>query len=168
MDEVGIDRQEERAQAILIANALRAIRKARRMKPSEVAAAMGIPVRTYEHFEAGTGRISYARLARFAQATDSDPVAILAVVPLRSAEFALRCADNKLMTIVMATLRELNEELGPDIEYLNVRTLIGAMDKLGKELVEYVQRRDLFAERWMEEKASKVDGVTINRKRKTP
>ncbi|KRB82894.1 hypothetical protein ASE00_12895 [Sphingomonas sp. Root710] len=168
MNVTGTDKSEERAQAALIAKALRSIRKARRMKPSEVAAAMGMPVRTYEHFEAGTGRITYARLARFAQATDSDPVAILAVIPLRSAEFALRCADNKLMTIVTAALRELNEELGPDLEYLNVRTLIGAMDKLGKELTEHVRRRDLFAERWMEEKASKVEGVTIPPKRKFP
>lgn len=168
MDVAGIDKSEEHAQTALISKALRAIRNARRMKPSEVAAAMGMPVRTYEHFEAGTGRITYARLARFAQATDSDPVAILAVVPLRSSEFALRCADNKLMTIVMAALRELNEELGPDVEYLSVRTLIGAMDKLGKDLVDHVRRRDLFAERWMQEKATKVDGVTIPNKRKRP
>lgn len=161
MDVRGDYKIEERSHATLISEAVRKIRKHRRMKPSEVAAAMGIPVRTYEHFEAGTGRITYARILRFAHVTDSDPVAILAVIFLRSTDFALRCADSKLMSIVIMTLRELDHELGPDLEYLSARTLVGALDKLGKDLVDHVQRRDLFAERWLEEKASKIDGAAF-------
>lgn len=156
-----IDKVEERGHALLVAQAFKTIRKQRRMKSSEVAAAMGMPVRTYEHLEAGTARITYARIAAFARATDSDPVAILAAVPLRSADFAQRAADNKLMTIVFTMLWELNEELGPDIQYIEARTAIGAMDRLAKELINHVRGRDQYAEHWMLEKASKLDGVSV-------
>lgn len=61
----------------------------------------------------------------------------------------------------MATLGELNEELQSDIEFLSARTLIGAFDKLHKELSDHVRGRDLYAERWMEEKASRVDGAAF-------
>ncbi|MFD2499793.1 helix-turn-helix domain-containing protein [Rhizorhabdus histidinilytica] len=163
-----VDKAEERSHAALIAEALKSIRKQRRMKPSEVAAEMGMPVRTYEHFEAGTARITYARIAAFARATGSDPVAILAAVPLRSAAFALRSADNKLMTIVFTMLRELNEELGPDIQYIDARTVIGAMDRLAKELVSHVRDRDQYAEYWLREKASKLDGVSVDPEKRKP
>jgi transcriptional regulator with XRE-family HTH domain len=37
------------------------------MRTAEVAQAMGMPVSSYEHFEAGKGRITFERLARFAE-----------------------------------------------------------------------------------------------------
>jgi transcriptional regulator with XRE-family HTH domain len=156
------DEVEERGQNAFLCKAIKAIRQRRRMRVSEVATAMNLPVRTYEHFEAGTGRMTYARIVAFARATDCDPVAILASVPLRSPDFALRCADNKLMTIFFAALRELDDELQSDIELLEPRTLISAMDRLVKDLGDHLARRDLFAERWMEEKASKVDGAAFS------
>jgi hypothetical protein len=124
---------------------------------------MGIPVRTYEHFERGSGRMSYARIRRFAAATACDPIAIVSILPLRSPEFALNSADNKLTTIAMTALRELNEELGPDIGFPSTSVLVTAFDKLCNNLIEEVRRRDQFAERWIEEKASKLDGATFRR-----
>jgi len=122
---------------------------------------MGLPLRTYEHFERGTGKLSYARISRFAQATDSDPIAIMSVLPLRSDDFALNCADNKLMTIATAAFRELNDELGGDLGLLRSPALVVAFDKLVRELIAEVRQRDRFAERWLAEKASKLDGVNI-------
>lgn len=151
----------EQSQNAILSQAIRAIRAYRRMRSTEVAHAMGMPIRTYEHFEAGTGRITYARLVAFALATDSDPVAILATVPLRSPNFALRCADNKLMTIMYAAIRELDDSLQNDIELLEARTIIGAMDKLTKGFEDHIGGRDLYAERWMAEKAAKVDGARL-------
>jgi transcriptional regulator with XRE-family HTH domain len=168
MDFSSDEKDEDRAHTALLATALQAIRKSRRMKPSVVAAAMGLPVRTYEHFERGTGRISYSRIISFARATDSDPIAILAALPMLSPEFALNCADNKLMTIVVAALRRLEEELGSDIAYLSTPILVSAFDKFGNELVEQVRRRDQFAERWMEENVSKIAGATIGKARPKP
>jgi len=151
---------EDLGHAAIISAALKAIRKDRRMRPSEVARALGMPLRSYEHFEAGRGRLTYERIARFAEVTNSDPLAILAAVPLQSPEFALNCADNKLMTILMIAMAELNEELGEDIVYLEPRTLIGAFTKVRTDLVEHVRKRDLFAETWLQENASKVKGAS--------
>lgn len=151
---------EDLGHAAIISAALKAIRKDRRMRPSEVARALGMPLRSYEHFEAGRGRLTYERIARFAEVTNSDPLAIIASVPLQSPQFALNCADNKLMTILMIAMAELNEELGEDIVYLEPRTLIGAFTKVRNDLVEHVRKRDLFAETWLQENASKVKGAS--------
>ena len=72
------------------------------------------------------------------------------------------------MTIVFTMLHELHEELGPDIQYIDARTAIGAMDRLAKELVNHVRGRDQYAEHWMLEKASKLDGVTVDPVRRKP
>lgn len=157
---MGTKSSEDVAHAALLSAALKAIRKDRRMRPSEVARALGMPLRTYEHFEAGRGRITYDRLARFAHVTNSDPIALLASIPMESPEFALRCADNKLMTIMMIALAELNEELGEDMVYLESGTLIGAFTRVGKDLAEHVRKRDMFAEAWLQEKTSKVKGAS--------
>lgn len=85
MEEKSEDSLPENA---LVAEALRKIRKARRLRTSEVARAMGMPLRSYEHLEAGQGKITYDRLKRFAEVANCDPVALLAVVPMGSVEFA--------------------------------------------------------------------------------
>jgi transcriptional regulator with XRE-family HTH domain len=143
----------------IVAAAIKAIRKDRRMRPTEVARAMNMPLRSYEHFESGRGHLTYDRITRFAEVTNSDPLAIIASIPLNSPEFAVNCADNKLVTIMMVAMAELNEELGEDIVYLEPRTIIGAFTRVCKELVEHVRKRDVFAETWLEEKASKVGGA---------
>jgi hypothetical protein len=64
------------------------------------------------------------------------------------------------MTILMIAMCELNEELGEDIVYLEPRTIIGAFTRVRNELVEHVRKRDIFAETWLQENASKVKGAT--------
>ena len=150
----------DRKHAALISAALKTIRLDRRMRPSEVARALGMPLRSYEHFESGRGRITFERIARFAEVTNSDPLAIMAVVAVKDPAFALNCADNKLMTIVMISLLELHEELGEDIGYVAPGTLIGAYTRVCNELVEHVRKRDTFAEAWLKEKADKVRGAS--------
>lgn len=118
---------------------------------------MDMPVRSYEHFEAGHGRMTYGRLVRFAEATNSDPVALLSVAAIGSAEFAQRCADNKLMQIVMIALSELNDDLGEDIVYLESGAIIGGMTRLCKDLAEHVRKRDTFAETWLESRAPRMN-----------
>lgn len=140
----------------LVAGALRRIRKARRLRTSEVARAMDMPLRSYEHLEAGQGKITYERLKRFAEVANCDPVALLAIVPMESVEFAERCADNKLMHIFLLALKDLNEDLGPDIVYLQSNTIIGGVTRLCRDLAEHVRKRDTFAESWLEAKAPKI------------
>ncbi len=111
---------------------------------------MNMPTRSYEHLEAGTGRITYDRIVAFAEATNSDPIAILASVTIDRADFALRCADNKLMTIMMIAMMELDEDLGNDIALLDAQTLVGGFTRLARDLARHVRSRETFAEQWLE------------------
>ncbi len=149
----------ERDHAAVLGSAMRAVRKHRRMRASEVARLMAMPTRSYEHLENGEGRISYARLTAFAQATNSDPHALLAAIPFGSADFALRCADNKLMTIILIAMLELNEDLADDIVYLEAGTLVGALTRLRQDLVDHVRRRDTYSETWLSEGTRKLGAV---------
>lgn len=143
---------EETIDGTTIGEAMRLIRKARRMRVSEVARAMGMSPRSYEYLESGQGRMSNERIVRFAEATNSDPDALASVVQLGSPAFALRCADNKLMKIMMIHIRELNEELGNDIGYLEPGLIIGTMARVKKDLLERVRNRDTYAENWFQER----------------
>lgn len=119
------------------------------MGTTEVARAMDMPVRSYEHLESGSGRVTYERIVAFAEATDSDPIAILTAAANGSSALAVHCADNKLMTIMMIAMTELETELGADIGYLEARTLVGGFTRLTKDLVRHVRERETFAEEWL-------------------
>jgi len=121
----------------------------RRMRATEVAQAMNMAPRSYENLEAGTGRITYPRIVAFAEATNSDPIAILASVAFETPDFALRCADNKLMSVNMIAMKEMNKDLGDDITYLNAQTLVGGFTRLVRDLAEHVRKRETFAEEWL-------------------
>jgi hypothetical protein len=121
----------------------------RRMRAAEVARAMGMPPRSYEHLEDGTGRITYERVVAFSEATDSDPIAILTTLATGDPGFAVRCADNKLMSIMMIAVMEMDDELGADVGYLDARTLVGGFTRLTQDLVQHVRKRETFAEEWL-------------------
>ena len=59
-----MDPAERQSQSETLSSALRLIRTHRRMKSAEVAEAMGMALRSYEHFEAGGGRINLERIHR--------------------------------------------------------------------------------------------------------
>ena len=52
------DPPEKLSDARLIGLAARAVRRARNMTAQQVATAMNLPLRTYEYFEAGSGRVN--------------------------------------------------------------------------------------------------------------
>ncbi|MES3150843.1 helix-turn-helix domain-containing protein [Sphingomonas faeni] len=145
---------------------MRAIRKHRRMRVSEVARAMDMPTRSYEHLEAGSGRLTYDRIVDFAEITDSDPIAILATLSFGTPDFAIRCADNKLMTIMMIAMMELDQDLGPDISYLDAQTLVGGFTKLTRELAQHVRKRETFAEEWLKQGVDRLSPVRSSPVRK--
>lgn len=140
-----------------LALALRAIRRSRLMRAVDIARRMNMPLRSYEHFEAGGGRLNLERVLQFAQITDSDPYAILAAVMIGSPEFALRAADNKLMTAFMITLQEFNTDAGDDITRLDTGALITAFSQAFQGLLaQSKQKRDAWAETWLSEKSPTV------------
>ncbi|MDI1281731.1 helix-turn-helix transcriptional regulator [Brevundimonas sp.] len=151
-----MDPAERQSQSETLSSALRLIRAHRRMKSAEVAEAMGMAQRSYEHFEAGGGRINLERIHRFAEVTDSDPYAILAALALGSPRFALRSADNKLMTILTVALQEFDETLGDVIVELDARTLINAFTRTMKDLALQAVRRDSAAQDWLETRVAKL------------
>jgi len=119
------------------------------MRASELARAMGMPSRSYEHLENGSGRITYERVVAFAEATDSDPIAIMSTLWTGDPDFAVRCADNKLMSIMMIAVMELGDDLGADLSYLDAGTLVGGFTRLTRDFAQHVRKRETFAEEWL-------------------
>ncbi|WP_420469943.1 XRE family transcriptional regulator [Brevundimonas sp. FT23042] len=126
------------------------------MRAIDVAQAMNMAPRSYEHFESGAGRINIERIHRFAEVTDSDPHAILAALALGSPEFALRCADNKLATILCVVLQEFDLEAGDGIAELGGRTIINTFTKSMRDLANQSVRRDDLAEAWLEDRRHRL------------
>lgn len=155
-----MDRAERQSQSETLSTALRLIRMHRRMRTTDVAQEMGMALRSYEHFEAGGGRVNLERIHRFARATDSDAYAILAALALGSPKFALRAADNKLMTILMVALQEFDEEVGDLAAELDGRTLINTFTKALNDLAVQSVRRDSAAEAWLRHRLDKLVAPT--------
>ena len=147
---------ERQSQTQTLSAALRLIRSHRRARTGDVADAMHMALRSYEHFESGAGRINLERIHRFAEVTDSDPHGILAALALGSPAFALRCADNKLATILAVALQEFDEEAGDAIGDLDARTIINAFTKSLKDLADQSVRRDAEAEAWLEQRRGRL------------
>ncbi|MZE47049.1 XRE family transcriptional regulator, partial [Streptomyces sp. SID5477] len=59
------DPPEKLSDARMIGLAARAVRRARGMTAQQMATAMNLPLRTYEHFEAGTARVNLDYVHRF-------------------------------------------------------------------------------------------------------
>ena len=147
--------QQPSPNAVLTAS-LRLIRSHRRLRAADVAQGMNMALRSYEHFEAGAGRINLERIHRFAEVTDSDPHAIIAALSLGSPAFALRAIDNKLATILMVVLQEFDEEVGDAMADLDARTIINTFTRALRDLAGLAVTRDAHADAWLEERRSRL------------
>ena len=127
------------------------IRRHRGLRQIDVAAAMGLPLRTYQHFEAGRTYLDFERIKAFALATDSDPHAILAAVMIGSPAFALRSTDNKLTSVLMTALRRFDERLGDDVARFEVGRLIAAFRRTFADLEADLAARDAQAKIWFDQ-----------------
>lgn len=134
-----------------LAQALKSLRRLRSLRPGQMADAMGMPRRSYEYFEAGRGPLNVDRVHRFAQILDVDPFAILAAMEIRSPQFAVRCAEHKLMTVMMVALQEFDATAGDDIGRLNAATIIAGLTRMFDALAKEARDGEAFAERWMGE-----------------
>lgn len=140
-----------------LSRVLRAVRRHRAVRPTEAAAAMCMPLRSYEHFEAGAGRLNLGRIHQFAAALDCDPIAIVAAVLLDAPQFAVRCADNKLMYILFLSLQDFDAASGDGIARLEPRTLISAFDRLFAHLAAEAARKDHSLEAWLQDRLRRRD-----------
>lgn len=141
-----------------LSQALRAVRRRQGLRAADVAARMGMPLRSYEHFESGGGRISLERIHQFAEATGSDPHAILAAVLMGSPLFAARSARNKLMLSFMLLLQELDADVGDDLELVETGVFLAQFGEAFARLAaEARRRRELTADI---ERRGQVAGLT--------
>lgn len=134
---------------VALAAALRMIRRRRGLRAEDVAKAMGLKLRTYQHFEAGQSPWNPDRLRRFALATDSDPMAILVAAVLQAPGLALHAMDNKLVSLLMAGLRRFDERLGDDLARIEVGRLIAAFRGVFAALEAGLAERDALTEQWL-------------------
>nr|WP_087575168.1 helix-turn-helix transcriptional regulator [Sphingomonas sp. CDS-1] len=140
----------------VLAKVTRGIRRKRDLKTSEVAERMGLPLRTYELFEAGGGRLSLDRIRKFAEATDSDPFAIILSVAFEDAGFAIACADTKMALILAMHLQGFYEDRGADIAFLEPPNIIGAFERIFKELGAKLDDNEAFLRRWFDGRTGSI------------
>ncbi|THD60593.1 helix-turn-helix transcriptional regulator [Phenylobacterium sp.] len=134
-----------------LGQALRTLRKLRGRRPGEMAVLLGISRRAYEYFEAGKGPLNVDRVHLFAQILDVDPFAILTAMEIRSPQFAVACADHKMMTLMMVAAQEFDAVAGADTARLNAATIIAGFTRVFDALAREAREGEDFAERWLGE-----------------
>lgn len=136
---------------------IRGIRRKRNLKASEVAQRMALPLRSYELFEAGGGKLTFERISHFAEATDSDPFGIVFALAFGNADFALTCADTKLALIMIMHLQGFFEDRGNDLAYLDPPNIIGAFERLFKDLGSKLDDNSVFLQRWLDGRTGSIN-----------
>lgn len=131
-----------------LSRALKALRRRRDLPVARVAAEAGMKLRSYQHFEAGRTRVNVERVHRIARGLNADPYAILAAVELGSPEFAVRAADNKLMTILMMSLKDFDSTAGDRILLLDARLISTVFERAFAELAGVASERFAAATQW--------------------
>ncbi len=142
----------------LLSQALKLVRRYRGLTAVEVAAAMHMPVRTYERFEAGEGRFNVDYVHRFAAATDSDPHAITMAVDVGSPDLAWRSADNKLITVMTIGAQRFNADCGDLLHLLEARDGISVVTAMFQQLRQLAEARAVAA-RWLEDGAADLSAM---------
>lgn len=147
--------REQRAQTL--AAVLRGVRRLRGIDTPATAQLMGLERRTFERFEAGDGRLDLERILRFAERTDSDPVAIVMSLVLNRPELGVECADNKLPLILAYALERFSRARGDQIRRLDPATLIDVFEAAFEQLGRIQDQRDARAREWFDTGASRPD-----------
>lgn len=130
-----------------LGGALKALRQRRGATTKQLAESLGISPRSYENFEAVRGRINFERVHQLARTLSADPFAIFAALELDAPDFAVHCADNKLMSVLLLALREFAANSGGAIVHLDPQTLLAAFQGTFEELALEAKHRAALASR---------------------
>lgn len=152
------DPSEKPSEARLIGLAVRAVRRARGMTAQQVADAMVLPLRTYEYFEAGQGRVNLDYVHRFAVATNCDPYALVLGPGIGSTEFARRTADTKMILIFLIALGEFEARMGDRMISLDPRALIEAFTEAFRKVEAESRAREEETESWLDAGRDRLAG----------
>jgi len=131
----------------MLARILRAVRNFRRRLLVDVARELGIKKRTYEHFEGGFGPLNVERVHAFAELLRVDPYGVLTALEICSPEFAVRTAENKLMTMFHLQLQDFDQRTGDAIVLLDAYTLMVAFREMFAKLEEEARKREALVSR---------------------
>lgn len=156
---MGAPPQDDAERGACLSKALKAIRRRRGLRACDAAAAMQMPLRSYEHFEAGLGRLNVDRVHRFAEALDADPYAILAAVEIGSPELAVRCADNKLISVLMMALQDFDAAAGEAIPTLDAAAAIAVFTDAFDRLATEARRRAQALQTWRNSRPGPTGGA---------
>jgi transcriptional regulator with XRE-family HTH domain len=137
----------------LLSQILKAIRRRRGLRSSEVARSMGMALRSYQHFESARGREDAPTIHAFAEAVDADGYAILLALDMKSAEFAVDCLDNKFTSVMVLAVRRFRKASGRELSRLDPRSVIGAFERAFGELTRKLAEDDAYVEAWMTDPA---------------
>ncbi|OJU10329.1 MAG: hypothetical protein BGN86_15545 [Caulobacterales bacterium 68-7] len=143
----------------LLSMALRAVRSIRPLTSKHLAAALGLSLRGYQHFEAGGGQLNIDHVLKFAAATNSDPIGILVSVQIGRPDFAAHVAQNKAMFALMLSLQEFAEEAGEDVSRLDTAAYLSAYRAMFKDLAEQARAERERSDAWIAKNAARL-GLT--------
>lgn len=152
------DPPEQMSDARLIGLAARAVRRYRTLTAQQVADAMGLPLRTYEYFETGSGRVNLDYVHRFAAATNCDPYGLILGPALGSKEFARRIADTKMILIFLIALGEFETRMEDRLLNLDPRVLIEAFSEAFLKIEADSVARDREMQAWLHAGRDRVAG----------
>ncbi len=141
----------------LLSRALRAVRAIRKATSRDLAKALGLSLRGYQHFESGGGQLNVDHVLRFADAIDCDPFGVLAGVHIGHPELAAYTAKNKAVIAYMIGLQEFVEDAGEAIAYLETATTLSAYRAMFKDLTEKARAAQRQDAAWREENAARLD-----------
>lgn len=101
-----------------------------------------MPLRSFQHFESGKGRVDLEKLDLFARVLDTDPFAILLAAQIGSPRFAVRATGNKAALALIIALEELDRDAGDRMLRLDTATLFGAMSEALRRLADDLKQGD--------------------------
>jgi transcriptional regulator with XRE-family HTH domain len=132
---------------------LKAIRRRRGFRSSEMAREMAMALRSYQRFESGCMGVDLDKIHRFADVVNADPWAIVFAVEMNSVDFALYCMDNKAISALLLAMRRFNAKSGKDLARLDTRSVLIVFAKAFQDLSARVREYDSDLEQWMFDEA---------------
>lgn len=140
----------------LLSRALRAVRAIRKATSRELAKALGLSLRGYQHFESGGGQLNIDHVLNFGTAIDCDPFAVLAGVNIGHPELAAYMAKNKGMIAYLIHLQEFVEDAGESIAYLETTTFVSAYRTMFKDLARQARAAQQQDTAWLTANAARL------------
>lgn len=137
-------------QSRLLSRTLKEVKQERRMTSIEVAARMGIALRTYQDFEKGKGDFDLWKIRRFAKATRSDAIGIVMAVMFGNPKIAIVVMRSKFLMTGWLGFMELWRTLGDRIHLVPAGQVLLGMRKTGEFLQQFLDRRAASFEHWLE------------------